>query len=137
MYLVRRQTTYITGKWYVIVRPTHAKMHVFSPLPSLPSHRQLNIMVNKNFFFFQILFPVLQKLVEADEHSGHYFLIVLNLRNNRFEVLDSMRTLEDKKLANCCNKIVNCIKTLWRTYYDGTIEKYELVNIAVSQQRNK
>ncbi|KAG2629464.1 hypothetical protein PVAP13_3KG468401, partial [Panicum virgatum] len=60
----------------------------------------------------QILFPVLQKLVQSDEHSGHYFLIVLNLRNKRFEVLDSMRNLENGKLAECCNKITNAIKSL-------------------------
>ena len=107
-------------------------------LPSTTPHTsQLNIMANN---FFQILFPVLQKLVEADEHSGHYFLIVLNLRNKRFEVLDSMRNLEDAKLADYCNRIINCIKSLWTIYYDGTnnpIEKYELVNIPVSQQKNK
>ena len=68
-------------------------------------------------FFLQILFPVLQKLVQSDEHPGHYFLIVLNLRNKRFEVLDSMRNLENGKLAECCNKITNAIKSLWKIYY--------------------
>ena len=108
----------------------------FLPSPT-PHTSQLNIMANN---FFQILFPVLQKLVEADEHSGYYFLIVLNLRNKRFEVLDSMRNLGDAKLANYCNRIINCIKSLWSIYYDGTnnpIEEYELVNIPVPQQKNK
>ena len=108
---------------------------VFSPPP--PPHQSTK---HNGEQFFQILFPVLQKLVETDEHSGHYFLIVLNLRNKRFEVLDSMRNLEDAKLADYCNRIINCIKSLWTIYYDGTnnpIEKYELVNIPVPQQKNK
>jgi len=51
-----------------------------------------------------------------------------------------MRNLGDAKLADCCNRIINCIKSLWRIYYDGTnnpIEKYELVDIPVPQQKNK
>ncbi|KAG2557405.1 hypothetical protein PVAP13_8NG254702 [Panicum virgatum] len=84
-----------------------------------------------------ILFPVLQKLVQSDEHSGHYFLIVLNLRNKRFEVLDSMRNLENGKLAECCNKITNAIKSLWKIYYPDTknpIDKYEIVDISIPKQ---
>ncbi|RLN25608.1 hypothetical protein C2845_PM07G17890 [Panicum miliaceum] len=86
-----------------------------------------------------ILLPVLQKLVDSDEHSGHYFLIVLNLCNKRFEVLDSMRTLENRKLAERCNKITGAIKSLWKTYYAETnnpIDNYELVDVPVPKQKN-
>ena len=97
------------------------------------------MMLGTNFFL-QILFPVLQKLVQSDEHSGHYFLIVLNLRNKRFEVLDSMRNLENGKLAECCNKITNAIKSLWKIYYPDTknpIDKYEIMDIPIPKQTNK
>ena len=90
----------------------------------------VNFLHDAGHIFLQILFPVLQKLVQSDEHSGHYFLIVLNLRNKRFEVLDSMRNLENGKLAECCNKITNAIKSLWKIYYPDTknpIDKYEMV----------
>ncbi|PVH31945.1 hypothetical protein PAHAL_9G269200 [Panicum hallii] len=86
-----------------------------------------------------VLFPVLQKLVQNDEHSGHYFLIVVNLRNNRFEILDSMRTLENEALAQCSATIINTIKKLWETHYAETskqIEDYEIVQIGVPKQAN-
>jgi hypothetical protein len=41
---------------------------------------------------------------------GHYFLLVLNLRNKRFEVLDLMRTLEDEAFFDCCNILIGAIK---------------------------
>jgi Ulp1 family protease len=86
-----------------------------------------------------IFFPVLQKLVEADEHSWHYFLIVLNLRNKSFELLDSMRSLEDEKLAARCNGFLAAIKSLWNDHYSDSkhpIDNYELVDIAVPKQTN-
>ncbi|KAG2630090.1 hypothetical protein PVAP13_3KG492001 [Panicum virgatum] len=124
---------------YVSVNPLHMLLqHNQSGMAAIGQvfNKETNHLYHKQM----ILFPVLQKLVEADEHSGHYFLIVLNLRNKRFEVLDSMRNLEDAKLADYCNRIINCIKSMWTIYYDGTnnpIEKYELVNIPVLQQKNK
>jgi hypothetical protein len=64
----------------------------------------------------QIFFPILQKLVEAYEQSGHYFLIVLNLRNKSFELLDSIRSFEDEKVAACCNGFLAAIKSLWKDH---------------------
>jgi hypothetical protein len=78
-------------------------------------------------------------LVQDDAHSGHYFMIVLNLRNERFELIDSLRTLGDPKLAECCNKVLSRIKFLWNIYYgdsDYAIDDYELVDIAVPKQTN-
>jgi len=101
--------------------------HAFTKSENNLNHRQL------------VLFPVLQRLVPSDIHSGHYFLIVLNLRNNRFEVLDSMRTLENEALAQCCNTITSGIKQLWKIYYAQTteqIENYETVQIPVPKQTN-
>ncbi|RLM60201.1 hypothetical protein C2845_PM14G09690 [Panicum miliaceum] len=72
--------------------------------------------------------------------QGHYFLIVLNLRNKSFELLDSMRSLEDEKLAAFCNGFLAAIKSLWKDHYSDSkhpIDNYELVDIAVSKQTNK
>ena len=83
------------------------------------------------------MFPVLQKL---QNNIGHYFLLTLNLRNKRFEVLDSMRSLEDRSLRNCCNILIEAIKKLWSIHYadsDKAIEDYELIDIAVPIQTNK
>ncbi|CAO2177240.1 unnamed protein product [Urochloa humidicola] len=87
-----------------------------------------------------VMFPVLQIIEGKDsEKVGHYFLLVLNLRNGRFEVLDSMRTLRDGNLKACCNKIIAAIKSLWRMHYPGSrfdTGSYELVPIAVPLQNN-
>ncbi|KAG2573233.1 hypothetical protein PVAP13_7KG246700 [Panicum virgatum] len=89
--------------------------------------------------YVTIFFPVIQQLVENNEHSGHYFFIVLNFRNKRFELLDSLRTRGYAKLEDCCNKIMAGIKTLWGIHYGDTnhdIENYELVDIGVAKQTN-
>ncbi|KAG2582318.1 hypothetical protein PVAP13_6KG100200 [Panicum virgatum] len=80
-----------------------------------------------------------QLLVQDDAHSGHYFMIVLNLRNKRFELINSLRTLGDPKLAECCNKVLSGIKFLWNINNgdsDYAIDDYELVDIAVPKQTN-
>uniref|UniRef100_K4ALW6 Ubiquitin-like protease family profile domain-containing protein n=1 Tax=Setaria italica TaxID=4555 RepID=K4ALW6_SETIT len=92
-------------------------------------------------FKTQVMFPVLQQIEKRDfEKVGHYFLLVLNLRNNRFEVLDSMRTLEDGNLRSCCNTLMDAIKKLWNKHYSDSsivIENYNIVDIGVPIQTNK
>ncbi|TVU20769.1 hypothetical protein EJB05_30365, partial [Eragrostis curvula] len=74
-----------------------------------------------------VMFPVLQKWKdsELDEEVGHYFLLVLNLRDLQFEVLDSMRTLQDRKLRDCCATLMDGIKTLWKMHYPDSKKKIE------------
>ncbi|CAL5078667.1 unnamed protein product [Urochloa decumbens] len=87
-----------------------------------------------------VMFPVLQAISSRNvDKVGHYFLLVLNLRSNRFEVLDSMRTMEDDNLRTCCNRIVTGIKKLWKMHYPDSkivIDDYDIVNIGVSHQGN-
>jgi Ulp1 family protease len=86
------------------------------------------------------MFPVLQMIGDGGEQVGHYFLLVLNLRNERFEVLDSMRSLEDEALFDCCNTLIGAIKQVWTKYeYEEKkpISNYELVDIGVPIQSNK
>jgi len=88
------------------------------------------------------MFPVLQSLGDRKSATqvGHYFLLVLNLRNQRFEVLDSMRTLEDEALFKCCNTLIGAIKELWTKHgYEAKkpICNYELVDIGVPIQSNE
>ncbi|KAK3142729.1 hypothetical protein QOZ80_4BG0350550 [Eleusine coracana subsp. coracana] len=73
----------------------------------------------------QVVFPVLQtwKVRGTNTQTGHYFLLCLNLRENRFEVLDSMRSLSDEGLINCCNIIILAIKELWYKYYPNSRKK--------------
>ncbi|RLM73583.1 hypothetical protein C2845_PM15G06420 [Panicum miliaceum] len=60
---------------------------------------------------------VLNRMVRNGEEIGHYFLIAQNLRNNRFEIMDSMRSMQDKSLETCCITIVSAIKRLWGMHY--------------------
>lgn len=88
------------------------------------------------------MFPVLQNIPSKglDETVGHYFLLVLNLREQRFEVLDSMRSLADINLKTCCNNLITSIKELWRIHYPNSkknIDNYELIDIQVPSQSNK
>lgn len=88
----------------------------------------------------QVMFPVLQMLGDGEAQVGHYFLLVLNLRNQRFVVLDSMRSLEDAALFGCCTTLIGRIKELWIEHKyeeDKPISNYELVDICVPVQSNK
>jgi hypothetical protein len=89
----------------------------------------------------QVMFPVLQAIKVKDLGDvGHYFLLVLNIRNARFEVLNSMRTLKDTNLRTCCNKLLESIKKLWSEHYSNSkvlIQNYEAISITVSLQKNK
>ncbi|XP_062198830.1 uncharacterized protein LOC133901491 [Phragmites australis] len=62
--------------------------------------------------FQMVLFPILQTWTPKglDEKVGHYLLLVLNLRAKHFEVLNSMRSLNDEKLASCSATLVSRIK---------------------------
>ncbi|CAD6240320.1 unnamed protein product [Miscanthus lutarioriparius] len=103
--------------------------------------RVSTFMQEGNLTMTQVMFPVLQSLGDGKSatHVGHYFLLVLNLRNQRFEVLDSMRTLEDEALFKCCNTLIGAIKQLWTKHgYEAKkpICNYELVDIGVPIQSN-
>ena len=64
------------------------------------------------------MFPVLEAMGNnGSDTMGHYYLLVLNLRGKRFEVMDSMRSLGDERLRKSCNTIMEGIKTLWRKHY--------------------
>ena len=56
------------------------------------------------------------------------------------EVMNSMRSLEDERLRESCNKIMEGIKALWRKHYLNSridIEDYKPVDICVPKQTNK
>jgi hypothetical protein len=64
------------------------------------------------------MLPVIEDLApEADEPVNHYWLFVINIRDRRFEVLDSIRSLSDKKLAQNVEDIISALHTLWDQYY--------------------
>jgi hypothetical protein len=64
------------------------------------------------------MLPVLEDLAEGEPVKvNHYWLFIINIRDRRFEVLDSLRALADAKFQERVNKILAAIKTLWEEYY--------------------
>jgi hypothetical protein len=86
----------------------------------------------------QVMFSVLQDLTpDLDVMTGHYYLIVLNLKSGGFEVMDSMRRESDRGLMKDSRTIIGSIKHLWATNYSESkidISKYQTVHISTPMQ---
>lgn len=64
------------------------------------------------------MFPVLQDLTpDIKEFNGHYYLIVLNLKAERFQVMDSLRAKGNRGLLKDSRAIIGSIKHLWGLNY--------------------
>ncbi|KAM0883301.1 hypothetical protein ACQ4PT_031720 [Festuca glaucescens] len=72
-------------------------------------------MVSEKIFVMQlvisIMFPVLQNLSTVkDIFCGQYYLINLNVKAERFEIMDSLRKPSDKALKSDSSKVIKSIK---------------------------
>jgi hypothetical protein len=56
---------------------------------------------------------------------NHYWLYVINVRDRRIEVLDSIRTLLDSKFRESVKKITDAVKALWEENYASSVVKFE------------
>ena len=61
----------------------------------------MNSVFSFLFFYLQVIFPMFQELAphNPDDKCGHHYAICLDLKNQRFEVLDSMRSEVDEDLT--------------------------------------
>ncbi|KAM0889536.1 hypothetical protein ACQ4PT_027637 [Festuca glaucescens] len=65
-----------------------------------------------------VMLPVLEDLAPgANEPVNHYWLFVINIRDRRFELLDSIRSLSDRKLAQNVQDMLSSVHALWDQYY--------------------
>ena len=54
---------------------------------------------------------------------NHYWLLAINIREKRFELLDSMRSKADRNLDLCAKKIITVLMSLWEDMYpESTIK---------------
>ncbi|KAE8819473.1 hypothetical protein D1007_02703 [Hordeum vulgare] len=87
-----------------------------------------------------ISFPTLEILdKENPKETGHYWVLVLNITDKRFEVLDSARTLKDKAFLATALKIIDGIKANWRRHYNSSsvqISDWGLQEIKSPRQDN-
>uniref|UniRef100_A0A0D3GEW4 Ubiquitin-like protease family profile domain-containing protein n=1 Tax=Oryza barthii TaxID=65489 RepID=A0A0D3GEW4_9ORYZ len=85
-------------------------------------------------------FPILQKLGNGNDKAGHYFMVCLNLKAERFEVYDSLRGEDDEELISASHLVVASIKTMWDRVYmrssKKTIQNYPLIFIDGPKQDN-
>jgi hypothetical protein len=85
------------------------------------------------------MFGVLQDLTpDIKQFNGHYYLIVLNLKAERFEVMDSLRSKGNKGLVADCRAIIGSIKYMWaQNYVDSkiNIEKWKTEHISTPMQK--
>ncbi|XBI10907.1 hypothetical protein VPH35_138068 [Triticum aestivum] len=85
-----------------------------------------------------LLFPALQKLGPGPD-DGHWYVLSLNLKAKRFEVLDSLREEDSPSLIEHATRYMNAIKKAWLISYKDLhkqIQDYELVYIDVFKQEN-
>jgi hypothetical protein len=75
---------------------------------------------------------------DIKEFTGHYYLIVLNLKAERFEVMDSLRTKKNWGLLQDSRAIIGSIKYLWASNYGESninIEKWQTEYITTPMQK--
>ncbi|XBI72478.1 hypothetical protein VPH35_066427 [Triticum aestivum] len=68
------------------------------------------------------MFPMFQELAphDPDDKCGHHYAICLDLKNQRFEVLDSMRSIADADLTSHAEFFINNVKETWNRHYENT-----------------
>jgi Ulp1 family protease len=87
----------------------------------------------------QVMFPVLQDLTpDIKLFNGHYYLIVLNLKAERFEVFDSIRAKGNRGLQKDYRAIIGSIKYMWDENYSESkikIDIWPMVHIDTPMQK--
>uniref|UniRef100_A0A0E0LBL8 Ubiquitin-like protease family profile domain-containing protein n=1 Tax=Oryza punctata TaxID=4537 RepID=A0A0E0LBL8_ORYPU len=80
------------------------------------------------------------ELCNRNDKAGHYFVVCLNLKAERFEVYDLLRGEDDEELISASNLVVASIKTMWDRVYmrssKKTIQNYPLIFIDGPKQDN-
>uniref|UniRef100_A0A8R7RH77 Ubiquitin-like protease family profile domain-containing protein n=1 Tax=Triticum urartu TaxID=4572 RepID=A0A8R7RH77_TRIUA len=88
-----------------------------------------------------VLFPMFQELAPQDPHDkcGHHYAICLDLKNQRFEVLDSMRSEADADLTTHAEYFINNLKETWNHHYEHSkvqIRHFPIEYVATTKQGN-
>ena len=70
----------------------------------------------------QVMFLMFQELApeDPDDKCGHHYAIFLDLKNQRFEVLDSIRSGADEDLTTHAEFFINNLKETWNRHYENS-----------------
>ncbi|KAF7069693.1 hypothetical protein CFC21_075284 [Triticum aestivum] len=87
------------------------------------------------------MFPMFQELAPHDPHDkcGHHYAICLDLKNQRFEVLDSIRSEADADLTTHAEFFINNLKETWNRHYEHSkvqIRHFPTEYVATVKQGN-
>ena len=83
-----------------------------------------------------------QELAPHDPHNkcGHHYAICLDLKNQRFEVLDSMRSEADADLTTHAEYFINNLKETWNHHYENSkvqIRHFPIEYVETTKQGNR
>ena len=92
-------------------------------------------------FYMLVMFPMFQELAPHNPHDkcGHHYAICLDLKNQRFEVLDSMRSAADADLTSHAEFFINNVKETWNRHYKNSkvqIRHFPIEYVATTNQGN-
>ncbi|XBI86017.1 hypothetical protein VPH35_094049 [Triticum aestivum] len=88
-----------------------------------------------------VMFPMFQELAPHDQHDkcGHHYAICLDLKNQRFEVLDSICSAADADLTMHAEFFINNLKGTWNRHYEHSkvqIRHFPVEYVATTKQGN-
>ncbi|XBH76676.1 hypothetical protein VPH35_103279 [Triticum aestivum] len=80
-------------------------------------HGQFKLTLKK-----YVMLPMFQELAPYDPHDkcGHHYAICLDLKNQCFKVLDSMRSAADAYLTSHAEFFINNVKETWNRHYKNS-----------------
>ncbi|XBI03841.1 hypothetical protein VPH35_132210 [Triticum aestivum] len=87
------------------------------------------------------MFPMFQELAPHDQEDkcGHHYAICLDLKNQCFEVLDSIRSETDADLVTHAELFINNLKETWNRHYEHSkvqIRHFPTEYVATAKQGN-
>ncbi|KAM3273455.1 hypothetical protein ACQJBY_042980 [Aegilops geniculata] len=88
-----------------------------------------------------VMFPMFQELAPHDPHDkcGHHYAICLDLKNQRVEVLDSIRSEDDADLTTHAEFFIKNLKETWHRHYEHSkvqISHFPTEYVATAKQGN-
>ena len=72
-------------------------------------------------------------LDDPDDKCGHHYAIFLDLKNQRFEVLDSIRLGDDEDLTTHAEFFINNLKETWNRHYENS--KVQIIHFPIEYVR--
>ncbi|XBJ09616.1 hypothetical protein VPH35_014659 [Triticum aestivum] len=87
------------------------------------------------------MFPMFQELApdNRDDKCGHHYAICIDMKNQRFEVLDSICSEDDEDLTTHAEFFINNLKETWNRYYENSkvqISHFPIEYVMTSKQGN-